>query len=112
MTHVERAVTIALALMVPASAHAQSAGAEALFREGRTLIKQGQLDAGCDKLDQSEKIEASIGTLLNLGDCREKQQRYATAWAAFRKAESLAKLKGSEPKRMAEAKRRAGKKLR
>lgn len=107
MTHVERAVTIALALMVPASAHAQSAGAEALFREGRTLIKQGKLDAGCEKIEQSEKIESSVGTLLNLGDCREKQGRFATAWAAFRKAESMAKLSGSDPKRMLEARRRA-----
>jgi serine/threonine-protein kinase len=100
-------VTIAIALMVPASAHAQSAGAEALFREGRTLIKQGKLDAGCDRLEQSEKLESSVGTLLNLGDCREKQGRFATAWAAFRKAESMAKLKGETQRRVAEAKRRA-----
>jgi hypothetical protein len=109
MMHVERVVALAFmaSLALPASAHAQSAGAEALFREGRALIKQGKIDAGCDKLAASEKIESSIGTLLNLGDCREKQGRYATAWAAFRKAESMAKLAGNEKKRMLEARKRA-----
>jgi hypothetical protein len=109
MTHVNRAVTAAFiaAVVLPASAHAQSAGAEALFREGRTLIKQGKIDAGCDKLEASEKIESSVGTLLNLGDCREKQGRFATAWAAFRKAESMAKLAGNDKKRQNEARKRA-----
>ncbi|HUS27982.1 MAG TPA: hypothetical protein VMZ53_05720 [Kofleriaceae bacterium] len=95
--------------MLPSAAHAQSAGAEALFRDGRTLIKQGKLDAGCDKLEASEKLESSVGTLLNLGNCREKQGRVATAWAAFRKAESMAKLAGNDKKRQLEAKKRADK---
>jgi hypothetical protein len=109
MMHVERAIAVAVmaTVMLPASAHAQSAGAEALFREGRALIKQGKIDAGCDKLAASEKLESSVGTLLNLGSCREKQGRYATAWAAFRKAESMAKLAGNDKKRMLEARKRA-----
>jgi serine/threonine-protein kinase len=90
-------------------AYADAASAEALFREGRTLIKQGKLDAGCDKLDASEKLESSVGTLLNLGDCREKQGRTATAWAVFRKAEALAKREGNDKKRQREAGRRADK---
>lgn len=90
-------------------AHADAASAEALFREGRALIKQGKLDAGCDKLDASEKLESSVGTLLNLGDCREKQGRTATAWAEFRKAEALAKREGNDKKRQREAGRRADK---
>ena len=109
MTHVERAVALAIAagVALPSLAHAQSAGAEALFRDGRALIKEGKLDAGCDKLEASEKLESSVGTLLNLGDCREKQGRYATAWAAFRKAESMAKLAGNDKKRQNEAHKRA-----
>jgi serine/threonine-protein kinase len=110
MTPVERVFAVAFATSLAlhgGAAHAQSAGAEALFREGRTLIKQGKLDAGCDKLEASEKLESSVGTLLNLGDCREKQGRYATAWAAFRKAEAEAKRDGNDKKRQAEANRRA-----
>ena len=90
--------------------HAQSApAAEALFLEGRNLIKAGKLEAGCDKLAASEKLDSSIGTLLNLGDCREKQGRTASAWAAFRKAEASAKRAGNDTKRQLEARRRAQK---
>jgi hypothetical protein len=109
MTPVNRVVIVALAglVMYAPAAFAQNAGAEALFREGRTLIKQGNLKAGCDKLEASEKLESSVGTLLNLGDCREKLGKLAGAWAAFRKAESIAKRDGNDKKRQQEAKRRA-----
>ncbi|HEY5926622.1 MAG TPA: hypothetical protein VIV11_33275 [Kofleriaceae bacterium] len=111
MTPVNRVIAVALAgllLNVPA-VRAQNAGAEALFREGRTLIKQGNLKAGCDKLEASEKLESSVGTLLNLGDCREKLGKLASAWASFRKAEALAQRDGNDKKRQREAARRAQK---
>lgn len=111
MTLVDRVVPLVLAglLVHVPLAHAQSAGAEALFREGRALIKQGKLREGCDKLDASEKLESSVGTLLNLGDCLDKLDKPASAWAAFRKAEALAKRNGNDKKRQREAKRRAEK---
>lgn len=90
-----------------APARAQSAEAEALFRDGRGLIKAGKLAAGCDKLAASERLESSVGTLLNLGDCREKLGKLASAWAAFRKAEAMARRAGGDDKRKAEAERRA-----
>jgi hypothetical protein len=96
-----------LLLIASSSAFAQSPAAESLFREGRALIKQGRLQDGCDKFEASEMIEASVGTLLNLGDCREKLGKVATAWAAFRKAEAMAKSSGRDDKRAAEAQRRA-----
>jgi hypothetical protein len=89
------------------SAHAQSAEAEALFRDGRNLIKHGKLAPGCDKLAASERLESSVGTLLNLGDCREKLGKLASAWAAFRKAEAMARRAGGDEKRQSEAARRA-----
>jgi len=90
-----------------ATARAQSAEAEVLFREGRELLKQGKIAAGCDKLVASERLESSVGTLLNLGDCREKLGKLASAWAAFRKAEAMAQRTGGDDKRRAEASRRA-----
>jgi len=72
-------------------AHAQSAAAEVLFREARTLIKAGKLAEGCAKFDASARIEPSVGTLLNLGDCRDKLGMRASAWVAFRKAQDVAK---------------------
>lgn len=93
-------------LLAPAAVHAQSAEAEVLFREGRRLIKAGRIEAGCDKLEASERLEPSVGTLLNLGDCREKLGRLASAWAAFTKAEAMAKVRRDD-KRRNEATRRA-----
>lgn len=100
-------IAIAVLLSAAAPAHAQSAEAEALFRDGRNLIKAGKLAAGCDKLAASERLETSVGTLLNLGDCREKLGKLASAWAAFRKAEAVAKRTGGDEKRQSEAERRA-----
>ncbi len=97
----------AVLLAIPAVAAAQSASAEALFKEGRLLIKQGKLAAGCDKLAASEALESSVGTLLNLGDCREELGQTATAWAAFTKAEQTARREGADEKRRAEAAKRA-----
>ena len=109
MTPVNRVAVIVLAGLVLHApvAFAQDAAAEALFREGRTLIKQGKLKQGCDKLEASEKLESSVGTLLNLGDCREKLGKLSSAWAAFRKAEATAKRAGNDRKRQQEAKKRA-----
>jgi hypothetical protein len=87
-------------------AHADPAAAEALFREGRSLLEQGQLAAACEKLEASNALEASSGTLLNLADCRLKQGRTATAWAHFLSAERLAQAQ-SRPEQAGEAKRRA-----
>jgi len=99
--------TLATLVLAAPEAYAQSAEAEVLFREGRKLIKAGRLEPGCDKLEASEKLESSVGTLLNLGDCREKLGRYASAWAAFRKAEATAKVQGRDEKRRNEASKRA-----
>ena len=112
MTRVDRARLIALVIAggicaMLSVARAQSAEAEALFRDGRTLIKAGKLAAGCDRLAASERLESSVGTLLNLGDCREKLGKLATAWAVFRKAEAMAKRAGGDERRQAEAARRA-----
>ena len=109
MTLVDRVLLSLAALAISTStASAQSADAEALFRDGRALIKKGDLAGGCDKLAASEHIESSVGTLLNLGDCREKLGKMASAWAAFRKAEAMAQRAGTDEKRRAEAARRAG----
>jgi hypothetical protein len=111
MTLVDRACLVAVtAAVCPlATAHAQSAEAEVLFRDGRDLVKHGKLAAGCDKLAASERLESSVGTLLNLGDCREKLGKLASAWAAFRKAEAMAKRAEGDDRRQAEASRRAAK---
>jgi len=109
MTPAERVLAITTAFLVlhSGSARAQSAEAEVLFRDGRTLIKTGKLAEGCAKIEASERIESSVGTLLNLGDCREKLGKVASAWAAFKKAEATAKRANNDDKREDEARKRA-----
>ncbi|HEY1548116.1 MAG TPA: hypothetical protein VGG28_09850 [Kofleriaceae bacterium] len=103
MTIARLAAIAVLALATPA--RAQSAEADLLFREGKKLLKAGKLAEACDKLDASDRLESSVGTLLNLADCREKNHQLATAWATFRKAAVAAKT-ARDGKREAEAKRR------
>jgi hypothetical protein len=47
------------------------AAADALFKAGRTLVKQGKFSEACPKLEASHKLDPATGTLLALGDCYE-----------------------------------------
>ncbi|HEX3759734.1 MAG TPA: hypothetical protein VHW23_13565, partial [Kofleriaceae bacterium] len=90
---------------VAAPARAQSAEADVLFRDGKKLLKDGNVAAACEKLDASERLESSVGTLLNLADCRERNHQLATAWATFRKA-VVAARNARDGRREKEARRR------
>ena len=96
-------VCCALAL-VATRAEADPAG-EQLFLEGRELLKAGKIDEACEKFQRSREVETKVGTLLNLGDCRERQGKLATAWDVFLEAKSLAAMQ-KDP-RAVEAGRRA-----
>ena len=93
-----------LSLQCP-RAHADPATAEALFREGRALLERGEVSAACEKLEASNGLEPSAGTLLNLAACRSKQGKTATAWAHFAAAERLAQSQ-NRPEQALEAKKR------
>jgi hypothetical protein len=96
---------VGIALALPARAQ-DLAAAEALFREGKALLDGGNFDAACSKLAESERLDASSGTLLNLAVCHEKQGKLATAWAEYLAAARLAETQG-KTERVGEAKRRA-----
>jgi hypothetical protein len=76
------------------SSASEKAAAEALFDEGKKLMIQGQYTEACDKLEQSQRIDPGIGTLLYLAECYEKGGRSASAWATFREATSAARAAG------------------
>jgi serine/threonine-protein kinase len=64
--------------------------AQALFEDGRTLVAAGKYSEACPKFADSERLDSSASTLLNLANCWEKLGRSATAWATYKEAESAA----------------------
>jgi hypothetical protein len=71
--------------------------ADALFRDGRKAAVAGDYEAACAKFAESQAIDASTGTLLNLGDCEEHQRHMVAARNYFQTA--LAQLGASDPRR-------------
>ena len=82
-------------------AHAQSADAEALFRQGLQLEAAGKIVEACDVFAASNRIEQRAGTLLQLGQCRLLNHQLASAWAAY--SDSAARAKDPAKKRSAQA---------
>lgn len=61
--------------------------AEALFRDGRNAMKVGDMAKACAALSESERLDPSAGTLLNLAICEEQLGHLATAWSKYRAVE-------------------------
>lgn len=59
---------------------ARAAAAEALFRQARDEMRRGDYESACPKLAESERLDPSSGTLLNLIVCEERLGRLAAAW--------------------------------
>lgn len=71
------------------SAYAQDAtasAADALFQSGKAAMDEGRLDVACERLRESFRLQAAVGTLLNLGACEEKRGHVALASQCFRDA--------------------------
>ena len=92
------AVAIAWALSAGGPLRAQTesldarATADVLFTAGRELMGQGRYAEACRKLEESYRVSAAGGTLLNLALCHVKEGRIASAWAEYRDSAEIARL--------------------
>jgi tetratricopeptide (TPR) repeat protein len=85
---------------------ADRARATALFREGRALMATGRNGEACPKLAESQRLDPSGGTLLNLALCDERAGQLARARREFDEAAAVARREGRAD-REAEATTRA-----
>lgn len=95
-----------LALVSPVAAQpptdqpgsASIAAAEQLFNEAKTLAEKGDYASACPRFEASYKLDAALGTLLNIATCYEKAGRLASAWGRYREVVAVAIKVGDEPR--------------
>jgi hypothetical protein len=93
------ALPLACGLLLAGEAHGQSGGAEraasaeALFREAKGLMEDGNYAVACPKLEASQRMDPAVGTLLNLAICHDQINKTASAWAEYLRAASMARRK-------------------
>ena len=68
------------------------AAAETLFVDGRKLMTAGKYQEACKAFAESQRLDAGVGTLLNLGKCYEKLGRTASAWSTYREGAAAARI--------------------
>lgn len=74
----------------------ERAAADALFNEGRELLRKGRTSEACPKFEESQRIYPRGGTLMNVARCHEAQGKLATAWAEFAEALKIARKDGRD----------------
>src|ERR1051325_10993105 len=99
------AAEVALTSRPSLAQSADAVTAEALFQQGRDLLRSGQAALACPKLAESYRLDPATGTLMALAMCHEAENKLASAWAEFSDTASRAKIDGRADREEAARKR-------
>jgi hypothetical protein len=70
--------------------------AEDLFRRAKALMTDNKFREACPLLEESDRLDPQMGTLLNLAICHENIGKIASAWGEFRAVEQQARAANRE----------------
>jgi hypothetical protein len=62
---------------------AQKAAAQAMFDQAKELMKAGDYTTACKRFEESQRLDAAMGTQYRLAECYEKSGRLASAWSMY-----------------------------
>lgn len=65
--------------------------ADKLFEDGRNYLANGEYSLACKAFEESQSVEAAVGTQLNIALCYEKWGKLASAHKAYLQAERAAR---------------------
>jgi hypothetical protein len=92
---------VMLGVTSPASAQGTNQNqiiAEKLFQDARALVQKGDYKDACPKFQESQRLDPSGGTAINLALCYEGEGKTASAWAAWKEALAFAIKDGRQPR--------------
>jgi hypothetical protein len=103
-------IALALVALRPGASAAatpeERAMAQALFEDGRGLMEAGRHAEACSKFEESNRLDAAMGTQYHLADCYELTGKLASAWILFVDVAAAARA-ALDGEREAAARRRA-----
>ncbi len=91
MTYRAFGAAVALGLLLlPATAAADPAVADQLFKRGKALLAEGRIAEACQRFEESFELDPALGAIMNLADCLERDGRVASAYGRWGEAIELA----------------------
>jgi hypothetical protein len=73
---------------------ADTAAAQALFDQAKQLMAAGRFADACAKFEESQRLDPTSGTLINLANCYDSEGRLVAAWSTFLDAAASANRSG------------------